>query len=157
MGYVQAGQLIVEAVKRSQGGTARDIQAGQLIVVAVKPCQGGTARDVQAGQFVAEALFVAEAFKRCQGSATRRVQIGQFVVPNVKLCDIASNDDSLAGKGVSGAFRIFGTLDGDVAISFNDQSDFLSDSLGSGHRDDPFGEKRAGREQRAEEGEEPDA
>ena len=133
---VQAGQLIVVAFKICQGGTARDIQAGQLIVVAVKLCQGGTARDIQAGQFVAEAPFVAGAFKRCQGSATRRVQIGQLIVQNAKLCDIASNDDSLAGKGVSGTFRIFDTLDGHVAISFNDQSDFLSDGLGSGHRDD---------------------
>ena len=80
-----------------------------------------------------------------------------------KRCYIASNGDRLARKPVElFIIRILSTsllspLNGDVAISFDVQSDCFSDSFGGGHGDDTFGEEGAGGEQRAEEDEEPNA
>ena len=65
--------------------------------------------------------------------------------------------EGVVNPDVSSSWNLFDTFDGHVAISFNAQTDFLSDSLGSSHRDDTFGEERAARQQRAEEDEEPDA
>ena len=127
-----------------------------MIIGAVKLCQGGTAREIQAGQLVAVAV------KLCQGGVLRHVQAGQFIVGAFKRCHIASDGDRLARKPVE-LFTIIilltsllGSFNGDVAIGFDVQSDFPADSFGSGHGDDAFGEERAGREQRAQEGEEPD-
>ena len=80
----------------------------------------------------------------------------------VKACHIATDGDRLAGEDVvnpaaPSSWNLFDTFDGHVAICFNAQNDFLSDSLGSSHRDDAFGEEGGGGEERAEEDEEPDA
>ena len=48
-------------------------------------------------------------------------------------------------------------LNGDVAIGFDAQIDFLTNSFGGGHGDDALGEEGGESEERAEENEEPDA
>ena len=99
--------------------------------------------------------------KTCQGGAARNVQAGQVIFLAVKLCHVASDGDSLAGEGVIiipvRLGRLFNTIDRHIAIRFDAQSNSLSDSFGSGHGDDAFGEEGAARQQRAEEDEEPDA
>ena len=84
-----------------------------------------------------------------------------MIAATVKRCYIASDGDSLAGEGVFiipvRLGRLFNSIDGDATIRLDFQSDFFSNSFGSSHGDDPFGEEGAARQQRAEEDEEPDA
>ena len=107
--------------------------------------------------------MVAPAVKLGQGTTARDVQAGQLIYLADKTSHIASDYNRLARKTVELCTIIIlltsllSPLNGDVAISFNGQFDSLSDPLRGGHGDDALGEERAGREKRAEEGEEPDA
>ena len=128
--------MIVGAGKHFQGSTTRHVQARQLIENAHKFCQSGTARDVQVGQLIPRA---------------------------VKLCYVATDGDRLASEPVGLAIEIvrfpslLSPLNGDVAIGFDAQIDFLTDPLRGGHGDDALGEEGGESEERAEENEEPDA
>ena len=86
-----------------------------------------------------------------------------MIVVTAKLCYIATDGDRLASESVGLAIEfvrfpsLLSPLDGDVAIGFDTQTNFLTDSFGGGHGDDAFSEEGGGGEQRAEEDEEPDA
>ena len=78
-----------------------------------------------------------------QRGTARQLQAVQLIEGAVKRSHIASYDDRLASECIGSLKLVYprsllNSLDGDITFCLNAQSDFLSDSFGGGHDDDPF-------------------